>query len=190
MITWLPFYLVRERHLSMATMASTAGTYYLVDSASSLVTGWFADRWIRAGGTPTRARKTAMALGFSISAVSLAFCTVAGPHTYLLCLMMIGIGSGMGNSGTFAFGQTLAGPRAAGSWIGLQNGVANLAGVVGPALTGVLVDRWGNFSLALGIAAAIAVGGGLSWVFLVGRLEPVRWTMPVDGPANAAADAA
>jgi MFS family permease len=190
MITWLPFYLVRERHLSMAVMAKTAGVYYLIDAASSLVTGWVADFWIRSGGTPNVARKSAMALGFTIAAVALGSFALAGPNTYLVCLLAVGVGSGMGNAGSFAFGQTMAGPRAAGNWVGLQNGFANLAGVFGPALTGFLLDWSGHFSVALAIAAGIAVVGGFSWVLVVERLEPIRWKEDSTLPATAAVDAA
>lgn len=77
--------------------------------------------------------------------------------------------------GTFAFSQTLAGRRATGKWTGLQNGFANLAGVVAPTLTGFLVDRTGNFLAPLVIAAAVLVAGGLSWVFGVGPVEQVIW---------------
>jgi MFS family permease len=75
----------------------------------------------------------------------------------------------------FAFGQTLAGPAGVGRWIGLQNGFANFAGVIGPALTGFLVDRTGHFAAALVIAAVICVGGGFAWVLVVGPVVPIRW---------------
>jgi MFS family permease len=164
--------------------------YYLIDAASSLVTGWLADFWIRGGGTPNVARKSAMALGFMISAIALGCCAIAGPRTYLPCLLAVGVGSGMGNAGTFAFCQTLAGPRAAGSWVGLQNGIANLAGVFGPALTGFLLDWSGNFSMALAVAAGISVIGGLSWVLVVKHLEPVRWEPESSPSAIAVVDVA
>jgi cyanate permease len=66
-------------------------------------------------------------------------------------------------------GQSLAGPQAAGRWIGLQNGVANLSGVTGPALTGFLVDRTGHFGAALAVAALVAMIGALAWLFVVRR---------------------
>ena len=90
-------------------------------------------------------------------------------------LVGVAVGSGTAGAGTFAFAQTLAGPQAAGKWTGLQNGFANLAGIVAPALTGFLVDRTGNFLAPLAITATVLVGGGLSWVFVVERVEPVIW---------------
>jgi MFS family permease len=92
-----------------------------------------------------------------------------------LTLLMMRLLLGVGGSGTFAFSQTLAGPEAAGKWTGMQNGLANFAGVIGPTLTGYTVDKTGNFLLALGITAAVSVLGGLAWVLLVGRLEQINW---------------
>jgi len=49
LMSWLPFYLAHERHLSQLALSKAAGTYYLVDSASALFTGWFCDRLIMRG---------------------------------------------------------------------------------------------------------------------------------------------
>ncbi|HEY1984981.1 MAG TPA: MFS transporter [Terracidiphilus sp.] len=175
LISWLPYYLVQERHLSMANMAGTAGLLYAIDSFSAVITGWVADRNIGKGRDPVVVRKSAMAVGFAIAAVSLMACAVAGPHTYFWCLLATGIGSGTASSGPFAMGQTLAGPQAAGRWIGLQNGVANLSGVTGPALTGFLVDQTGHFGIALAVAALVAVVGALAWLFVVKRPTAAQW---------------
>src|SRR6266404_6776445 len=174
MVTWLPFYLVRERHLSMSSMTMTASVYYLVDAVSAITSGRVFFFSSRRRHTTTLVRKTAMAIGFVTAAIAMAACA-ARPHIYLPWLMAVGVGSGMGAAGIFAFSQTLAGPQAAGRWTGLQNGFANLAGVVAPALTGFIVDWTGHFQVALAITAGVSLLSGISWVFLVGRFEPVTW---------------
>src|SRR5580704_6819259 len=171
MLTLLPFYLVRERHLSMPSMVKIASAYYAVEGLSAIATGWFSDFFIRRNYTPTLVRKSAMAIGHVVAAIALAGCFMATSHWYLLCLVAVGIGCGTARAGPFAFSQTLAGPHATGKWTGLQNGFANLSGVVAPALTGFLVDRIGKFLAPLAIAAAVLVAGGFSWVFAVGRVE-------------------
>jgi len=174
-MSWLPYYLVNEWHLSIGSMVRTAGLLYVVDSVSCVATGWIADRCIRGGGSPTFVRKWAMGFGFALAAVALTSCALSGPRTYLYCLAAMAVGSGASNAGTFAFAQTLAGPRAAGKWVGMQNAVANLAGITGPALTGFLVDWTGHFALALASVALVTVAGGLAWVFVVRKLEQVNW---------------
>ena len=175
MLTWLPFYLVRERHLSMQSMAKVASAYYAIEGLSAITTGWFSDFFICRSYTPTLVRKSAMAVGHTIAGIALAVWALTNSQWYLLCLVAIGIGCGAARAGPFAFSQTLAGPRATGKWTGLQNGFANLSGVVAPALTGFLVDRTGKFLAPLAIAAAVLVAGGLAWVFAVGPVEPVSW---------------
>ena len=175
MVTWLPFYLVHERQLSVHAMAITASAYYLLDAASAIMTGWFSDFWIRRGFTPTLVRKSAMAIGHTTAAIALAGCALAGPHTYLAWLLAAGVGSGMAGSGIYAFCQILAGPKAAGRWTGFQNGFANLAGVVAPALTGFMVNQTGHFQAALAITAGVSLAGGLAWVFAIGPLREVIW---------------
>jgi MFS transporter, ACS family, D-galactonate transporter len=175
MLTWLPFYLVRERHLSMQSMPKIASAYYAIEALSAITTGWFSDFFIRWHYTPTLVRKSAMAIGHTIAAIALAGCALANSQSYLLCLATVGIGCGAARAGPFAFSQTLAGRHATGKWTGLQNGFANLSGVVAPALTGFLLDRTGSFLAPLAIAAAVLVAGGLSWVFAVGRVEQVSW---------------
>lgn len=175
MISWLPYYLVQERHLAMTAMVGIAGMLYVVDSIASLAAGWMTDRLIRGGDSPTFARKSAMAVGFTLAALSVTACAFSSQRTYLWCLVGIAISCGTCAAGNFAFAQTLAGARATGRWTGLQNGIANLSGVVGPALTGFVVDRTGHFGLAFGITALVMVIGGLSWCVGVKELEQVRW---------------
>jgi ACS family D-galactonate transporter-like MFS transporter len=175
MLTLLPLYLVRERHLSLQSMVKVASAYYMIEALSAVTTGWLSDFFLRRGHTPTLVRKSAMASGQTIAAIALVGCVLASSSWYLLCLAAIGVGSGAGRAGSLLFSQTLAGPHATGKWTGLQNGFANLSGVVAPALTGFLVDRTGKFLAPLAIAAAILVAGGFSWVFAVGRVEQVRW---------------
>jgi MFS transporter, ACS family, D-galactonate transporter len=175
MITWLPSYLVRERHLSLTTMAVVGSVYYAVDAGSAMLAGWIQDVALRRGYTATVVRKSVMVIGFSLAALSLIGCALAGGNSYLPWLLAAGIGCGMTGPGLYTFPQTLAGPGAVGKWYGWQNGFANLAGVIGPALTGLVVQETGNFFWPFAITAAICVFGVFDWQFIVGRVEPVNW---------------
>jgi MFS family permease len=161
--------------MTMAAMSRVAALYYLTDATSAFVSGWFSDLWMRRGGGTTMVRKTVAGVGCALSAVSLACLSVATPETYLYCLIATGVGAGLATPGAFAFGQTLAGTDGVGRWTGLQNGFANLSGIIGPALTGFLVDKTGHFGAPVAIAAGMAVAGGIAWVFGVGRVEQIPW---------------
>ena len=74
MLTWLPYYLVQERHLPLSSMSKIVGTYFLIDAASAISVGWLSDFVIRKGYTPTLVRKSAMGLGHTLGAIALGGC--------------------------------------------------------------------------------------------------------------------
>lgn len=176
MVTWLPSYLVTERHLSTAQMARVAGLYYLMDAVGAICTGWLQDHFVRAGSTPTLIRKLFMALGFVAAIIGLVGCAFSSANSYLPWLLAAGIGCGATSPGIFAFCQRIAGPRAVGKWYGSQNGISNLAGVVAPWLTGLVVERTGSFVAPFLITSALCFAGILFWSFLVAKVEPLNWS--------------
>jgi cyanate permease len=180
LVTWLPTYLVQERHLSMRTMVGVAGLCYAVDALSAVATGWLQDALILRGYTPTLVRKSAMLIGFLMAAVGLVGGSLAGASSYVPWLLAAGFGCGMTGPGLYTFPQTLAGPHAVGKWYGWQNGFANFAGITGPALTGFVLEATGKYLAPFAITAAICLAGALAWVFVVGRVEQVDWGAGVE----------
>jgi len=75
----------------------------------------------------------------------------------------------------YANGQTLAGPRAGGKWMGFQNGIGNIAGIVGPLAIGAIVDATHSFSYAFLVSGAVALAGALCWGVIVPRIAPLEW---------------
>jgi MFS family permease len=175
MLTWLPIYLIEERHLSLEIMPKVGALYYLCDAVSTIASGYVTDYFIQSGKSVTFVRKAAMVIGYSIIAIALVGSLLASQRTYLPWLLVLGLGSGIGGMGIFAFSQTLAGVHAIGRWAGLQNGFANFAGIISPAVAGILVGKTGGFALPLAIVAAVIILGMLSWVFVVGPVEEVAW---------------
>jgi ACS family D-galactonate transporter-like MFS transporter len=177
LLTWLPSYLVNERHFSMQKMGTIGGAAYLLLAVSALLCGWCSDLWIARGGTPTRVRKTFTATGLAISSCSclavVAFASDA--RLAVLFLFVTCAGAGLCTANLWAITQTIAGPLAAGKWSGLQNCFGNFAGIIAPALTGFVVQRTGHFFWAFAVTAGVLLAGALSWAFVVGRVEPLRW---------------
>ncbi len=176
LLTWLPFYLVRERHFTLATMAKIAGLAYFLMAVAATSAGWVSDRCIASGKTPTLVRKTFMVVGQVGAGISLAACVVTGPVLSVVCLLLAAAFWGISASNTWAITQTLAGPQAAGKWTGLQNFLGNLAGWIAPVVTGLVVDKTGRFFWAFIITAVIAFLGSQSWIFIVGALRQVDWS--------------
>ena len=174
-ITWLPYYLVQERHFSMGAMAKIGGLGYLCYSAGAAVFGWISDRWIASGGTPTIVRKTFAGVGAGSAGLLLLGCALAGPRLSVILLLLAFGAGGMCGSNIWAITQTLAGPRMAGRWTGFQNFVGNLAGVIAPAVTGFVVDYTGRFFMAFVVMAIVAMLAALSYFFVIGPVKEIAW---------------
>jgi MFS transporter, ACS family, D-galactonate transporter len=178
LLTWLPFYLVHERHFSLLGTAKIGGAAFLLKATSSLSSGWFSDAWIATGASPTLVRKTCLCVGFIASSfLFLMSAAVAAPIASVVLLLMGSVCFGFLSPHGPAIIQTLAGPQLTGTWSGLVLFVANFAGILAPMITGFIVDRTGHFFWAFGLAAAFAWVGAASYLLLVGPIEQVVWSV-------------
>ena len=177
LLSWLPSYLVTERGLSMRSMAVLGSLPFWAMAATSVLGGWLSDRLIGRRASVTRVRKGFVIGGLLLCGVTLLpAAAVRSPRLSLMLLVVSCSALGLFTSNVWAITQTLAGPRAAGSWTGIQNAVGNLGGVISPVLTGVVVGRTGSYYLAFAMASAILVLGATSYLFLVGEISPIPWT--------------
>jgi len=175
MITWLPYYLVHERHFSMQRMAVVGALPFLCSAVATSAAAWLSYRAIEAGATPTLVRKTCTVLGLGFASVIVLVPLVEGVGGAIAIFIFASISYGVFCTSPWAIAQTIAGPRAAGRWAGMQNFVGNLSGVTAPALTGFVVERTGNFFWAFAVAAGVVLSGALTYLFVLGRVEPAKW---------------
>jgi len=185
LVTWLPFYLVRGRSFSLHHMAQVGALMFLVFAVSATVWGKLSDRWIAAGDSVTLVRKGLMVVGNAGFGLFLMASVIAPTSLLLVALCLAGVFLGMSNSNLWAITQILAGPRIVGRWVGVQNFLGNLAGGIGPTLTGFLIDRTGGFRWAFIVVAGIAWIGALNWAVVLGPLEQVEWSKTVAAPLEA-----
>jgi MFS family permease len=174
-LAWLPFYLVKTRGFSIEAMAWTASWAYLLNAVSALFMGWLSDRWVRSGRSPTVVYKGVMGI-FNLGGIACMIGMVTLPTTASIATLCVyEVLAGLSSPAIFAIPQIFAGPRAAGRWVGVQNTVGGLAGLVAPAITGVVIDRTGHLGAAFGLAAALQVVGFIGWVLVLPKVEPLRW---------------
>lgn len=186
MLSWLPVYLVRERGFSNLEMAKLAGSAYLVNAVFAIVAGWAVDRYIARGGSTNFGYKLVMGTT-QLGAIACMLCIAVGPRPVALASIFIYQAlCGASSPGVFAVSQIMAGPPAAGRWVGIQNTIGNLAGIVAPALTGFVVDWTGHFTLPFVFAAAVGVLGFTGWVFLIPRIAEIDWSAQTAGRSSMA----
>ena len=174
-VSWLPFYLVKSRGFSMGSMVAIASWAYLLNALSALAMGWLADRWIRAGRSPTIVYKSIMAANHFAGIACMVAMVMLPAAGSIAALFVFEIVSGCSYPGLFAIPQILAGPQASARWVGVQNAAGNVAGLIAPAITGVLVDQTGLFDVAFALAAAVNGLGLIGWLLMLRKIAPIQW---------------
>ena len=187
MLTWLPAYLEKERGFPKPKMAVLGSLAFFAVAVSTVVNGWLSDRWISRGGSPTRVRKTFAGVGLTCATILLPVSIVRDDAFAMTLLLLACMAYGMFSSNLWAITQTLAGPRAAGKWTGMQNGMGNLSGVAAPWFTGWAVGRTGDFHVAFLVAAIVALTGAAVFVFGIGPVRQVDFARRPAAPAGATA---
>lgn len=175
-LAWLPDYLVRARGLSMNGMAVVAGGAYLINAVSALAAGWAVGAWTRSGRSASPCYKFLMAFSHIASMGCMAGMVVLPIQGCIACLFVFQVAMGACSPGVYAIPQIIAGPSATGRWVGVQNACGNLAGILAPAITGMLLDATGEFSSAFVLAAAVNVLGLVGWLWMLPRVEPLDWS--------------
>ncbi len=188
LLTWLPYYLVHERHFSLQTMAVIGAVPPLLSAGATIVASWLSYRALKAGATPTRVRKPCTGTGHTLATVVVFVPMASDTTTAMAVLMFASIAYGVFASSHWTITQTIAGPLAAGRWSGLQNFVGNLSGIVAPALTGFAVDRTGNFLWAFAAVGFVTLTGAAAYLFGLGPVEPAIWNSSPPGPKESARD--
>ena len=174
LLGWLPLFLTKSRGLPIAEMTYIATLGYAAQAVSALGFGYVSDWWTRRGyGEP--AVRRAMMFGGQLLAAGAVF-GLAYAHTptaLALLLCVAGVATGALSLNTYAVAQMFAGPRTAGTWVGIQNAIGNLSGIFGPILTGFIVQRAGYTSACI-VTAAIAAAGALWWIVGVPRIREIE----------------
>ena len=182
LLNWLPFYVVRERGFSTSEMATLAGSAYLVSAISSIIAGWAIDRFVRSGRA-NLAYKSVMVVAHTGTVACMLGIAFASQPWAIAGIFAYQVLSGAASAGVFAIPQILAGPTATARWVGIQNCCGNFAGVIAPALTGLLVEETHHFTAAFITAALVSIAGLVGWVWMVPRLAPLVW--PSRSPSGA-----
>jgi MFS family permease len=175
MLSWLPSYLQTERGFSIIDMAWIATSAYMVNAVSAFVAGWAIDRFLARGGSANVGYKSVMAVAHLGSVVCMLAMAVGSPKLALISLFVYQALCGASSPGVYAMCEILAGPRASGRWVGIQNSLGNFPGIVAPWLTGYIIQSTGHYTNAFVVAAAVSVLGLIGWIWMVPKLAELEW---------------
>lgn len=172
LLTWLPLWLVQTKGYSIPVMTGLTTLGFTVQGVAALAIGHWSDSRVRAGASEARLRRGLMIFGQVATALAITGTFFARNEVELgAMLALAGLATSQISTNLFAIGQIFAGPRAAGGWIGMQNALGNISGIVGPIVTGVLIDRLGGYGWGFALAGGLAAFGAVWWAWAV---PPIR----------------
>jgi MFS family permease len=174
LLAWLPLFLVQSRGFTITQMTLLATLGYAVQAVCALAYGHFSDLWTRSGRSEAACRRWMMVVSQIAAAAAvfgLAFAHSAAAIGALLCLA--GAATASLSLNLYAVAQMFAGPRASGTWVGMQNAFGNSSGILQPIITGVIIDRAG-YTSAFYVTAGVAAFGAMWWAAGVPKIEPVE----------------
>jgi MFS family permease len=174
LLIWLPVYLVRARGLTIGDMTLLATLGYAAQAAAAILMGVWSDQWTRSGRPEAAIRRWMMIVAQILQGGAIVGVLLADSALAIgAWLVIAGICTGALSLNVYAVAQMFAGPRAAGTWIGVQNAFGNsFSGIAGPVITGLIVDAAG-YDGAFYVAAAVAIFGGIWWLFCIPRIAQV-----------------
>jgi MFS family permease len=148
---------------------------FAVQGLAALAVGHWSDARVIAGADEGPLRRRLMIFGHLATAAAIIGVFLA-PNIWVLgaWLMLAGLGTSQISTNLFAIAQIFSGPRAAGGWVGMQNALGNISGIIGPIVTGIIIQRLGGYGWAFGLSAAVAAFGAVWWAWVVPEIREVE----------------
>ena len=166
LLLWLPTYLNR----ALKVPVERVGEYALIPWVATFVVGnlagWLSDGMLARGMAVTTVRKLVQTAGFFIGAVPLIFLPRVTDPGIAIVLVTVSACCGAMSLAAFGVNHLDVGPRYAGILMGISNTAATVPGIVGVAVTGLVLGITGSFAPIFYITAAVylvGLAGYLAW---------------------------
>ncbi len=158
LLTWLPSFLHMRFGVDVANSSILATAPWVAMFVAANVGGVFADWLLQRGVDKTRVRKIMQSAAFvGPSAFLFILSRVQSVAPAVACVAAALAAASLSNAGVYSNHQDI-GPRCAGTLLGVSNTFASIPGIVGVAITGVILDHTANnwaavFNLAIAFYA-------------------------------------
>ncbi len=177
-LTWFPSYLTMAQHLSIKDMSIATVLPWMLGFCGLAAGGALSDAVFRRTGRALFARKLVLTVCLSLAAVSVALAglvTTAGSALMLMSAAVFFLY--LTGSTYWAILQDTVRGENIGGVGGFIHMMANCAGIIGPAVTGFIVQSTGAFTSAFVLAGGIAILGVLCVLVFV---KPIESTLTPD----------
>ena len=174
-LTWFPSYLTMAQHLSIKDMSIATVLPWVLGFCGLAAGGALSDAVFRRTGRALFARKLVLTVCLSLAAVSVALAGLVTTVGSALLLMSAAVFFLYLTGSTYwaILQDTVRGENIGGVG-GFIHMMANCAGIIGPAVTGFIVQSTGVFTSAFVLAGGIAILGVLCVLVFVKPIESTR----------------
>ena len=173
---YLPMYLEMQRGFSKEQMAEVVSSAYLVNALAALFAGWAFDKAIARGWSPSLTLKGPLALAHLAGRGCMLAMPVLPIGACIALLFVYEIFLGFSSPAYFMIPQIMGGPAAAARWVGVQNMLGNMPGIIGVLFAGVLIDASnGSYGTAFLLAGLVNILGLIGWIGILPKVQPVEW---------------
>ncbi|KLU25244.1 hexuronate transporter [Caballeronia mineralivorans PML1(12)] len=178
-ITWFPSYLVDARHISLKDMSLVSSLPWITGAIGYMSGGFIVDAIYRRTGRRMMSRKIVLVTSFLISAGCIALTGIVDQVWTAVTVMTVAIGFLMlAGPAYWAIIQDSVPRHQVGTASGFMHGLANCSGIVGPVVTGFLIQSTGSFVSAFILAGAVGLIGSLILACFVNSKEQVAAPAP------------
>jgi MFS transporter, ACS family, hexuronate transporter len=167
-LSWLPSYLSAVHQLNLKDMSIISVIPWLVGCVGYVVGGLLSDMLFKRTGNGLLSRKAVIVGGLGGAAACVAFTAMATSVTTAIVLIAAAnLFLLMAPQATWALVQEMVPASRVGGVGGFAHFLGNVSGIVGPAITGFIVQYGGGYGSSFVLAGAIALIGACGILFFV-----------------------
>lgn len=159
-LSWLPSYLTDYQHLDIKSMSLIGVLPWLGATAGFIGGGLISDAIYRRTGNFLLSRKLVIFAGLAVAAVSVMLTAWAENIIFAVALITLAsVFAYMTPQACWSLLQDIVPAERIGTAGGFVHLLANLAGILSPAITGFLIQYGGGYASAFLLASALALTG-------------------------------
>ena len=158
-LSWLPKYVNEGLGVPFGDIGYVAMLPHITSFLCLNVAGNIADRMIVSGMSVTRVRKIMQTIAFGGLAVCLLLVTAVDTVWAAIGILCLGKLFGAAGIGGFNVNHMDVAPRHAGTLMGITNTAGTIPGIVGVAVTGLILEYTGSWDLVFQVTAGVTLFG-------------------------------
>lgn len=164
LLSWLPSYFSSQLGIGLRSVWIYVAPPWIAMFIMGNVVGIVADRLIGKGWSVTRVRRFMQTIGSTGPALALIALASVNDATTAVVILTLAMSLSAFSFAGFATNHLDIAPRHAGIIFGISNTAGTLPGIIGVALTGLMVQTTGSYASAFYLTAAVCVAGLVFWL--------------------------